>query len=62
MNLKKIRIKKGLSQNELAKITGIKQGYISALESGSRSPGVRILLKLSEALECTTDELIKDGE
>ena len=47
----KERIKKGLSQKELAKKIGTKQSAISRLESGTYNPSLSFLYKVSEALD-----------
>jgi len=47
----KERIKKGLSQKELAKKIGTKQSAISRLESGTYNPSLSFLHKVSEALD-----------
>lgn len=44
------RIKKGLTQMELAKRIGTKQSVISRLESGRANPSVAFLKKLAQAL------------
>lgn len=44
------RIKKGLTQVELAKKVGTKQSVISRLESGRANPSVAFLKKLAQAL------------
>lgn len=50
--IKDIRKRKGLSQQELATISGISQTYLSQLEKGDRqSPTIDVLHKISEALE-----------
>lgn len=46
-----IRIKKGLSQQDLAKITGIKQPIISRMENGTTNPRLDTVIKIAEALE-----------
>ncbi|KOM89544.1 helix-turn-helix transcriptional regulator [Clostridium botulinum] len=51
INLKEIRENKGISERQLSKITGISQGYISDLESGKKSPTVRMLYRIANALE-----------
>lgn len=57
-NLSGIRRAKGLSQLKLAKISGITRASIALLESGSSNPSLEILLKLSQALQVSLDELI----
>lgn len=51
-----------LSQTDLAKRAGLKPPSISQYESGSRSPSYEALLKLSNALNVTTDYLISGRE
>ncbi len=48
--LKQLRELQGLSQNELAEITGIPQSNISALESGAKQLGRDRALILAKAL------------
>jgi len=44
------RVKKGLTQEELAKKVGTKQSAIARLESGRANPSVSFLEKLASAL------------
>ncbi|MBI2040413.1 helix-turn-helix transcriptional regulator [Candidatus Microgenomates bacterium] len=44
------RIKKGVTQKELAQRIGTKQSVISRLESGRANPSVAFLKKLAQAL------------
>lgn len=46
----RLREDKGLSQRDLAKITGIKQPQIARIESGDYLPTVETLWKLADAL------------
>lgn len=45
------RIKKGVTQKELAEIMGTKQSAISRLESGSYNPTLSFINKISKALD-----------
>jgi ribosome-binding protein aMBF1 (putative translation factor) len=45
-----LREKRGLSQSELARRTGVNQAEISRIERGSGNPTERTLLKLANAL------------
>jgi transcriptional regulator with XRE-family HTH domain len=42
----------GLSQAELAELTGTTQSAIARLESGGRPPRLDTLLRITEALDC----------
>ena len=47
----------GLSQAELAELTGTTQSAIARLEAGGRPPRIDTLLRIAEALDC---ELVVD--
>ncbi len=57
--LKQIRTKKGLSQPELAEISGIEQSYLSKLENDKSLPSNDILRKLLIAFDITLPELME---
>lgn len=46
------RVQQGLSQRELAELTGTTQSAIARLERGGRPPRIDTLLRIAEALEC----------
>ena len=48
----------GLRQADLAEMTGVTQSYLSMLESGERTPGLKVLCRLAGALGCTAADLI----
>lgn len=49
--LKALRIWRGLTQSELAKRSGINQGYISEIETRTKTGTPEKLLKLAAALD-----------
>lgn len=60
--LKEIRKKRGISQAELARRTGIPQGVISYIECGrTKNPRVDTMQSIAQVLGCTVDELISGG-
>lgn len=59
MSLKQLRKLSGMSQAVLANKAGVAQSTISGYESGKRTPRIHEVIKLSNALEVSTDELIK---
>ncbi len=61
-NLKKIRISKGMTQEQLADACGVGQSVVSQWESGFCNPKVETLRKLATVLNCTIDELIGNEE
>jgi transcriptional regulator with XRE-family HTH domain len=56
-NLSQVRTARGLSQSDLAKSAGLMPSAIAHFESGRRLPSCENLLKLSNALEVSIDEL-----
>jgi len=58
--VKVLRARRGLSQIDLAKKSGVSQCTIGLLEGkGSRMPSVDTLIKLATALEVGEEELLK---
>lgn len=47
----KLREKRGYTQRELAKVTGIKQPQIARIERGGHMPSVETLWRLADALK-----------
>jgi len=46
-----VRLGKGLSQNELAKLSGLSQPVIARVESGRGNPSLRTLLTIAKTLD-----------
>lgn len=57
--LREVRLKRGLSQQELAELVGIPQPHVSAMESGVKFPNLLTVLRLAVALECKVTELVR---
>jgi transcriptional regulator with XRE-family HTH domain len=58
-NTKRIRLAKGLTQEELAELSGFSQQYISDLERGRRNPTVVSLYELAQALGVNYLEILQ---
>ena len=48
---------KKISQDKLAKLTGLDRTFISLIENGKRSPTLSTILKISSALDIAPSEL-----
>lgn len=57
-NLKIMRIKRNLTQKQLAEKVGVKYMTISYYEVGVRYPRRDILEKLAEALDCEIKDIV----
>ena len=55
----RLRIARGLTQAQLAELIGCPQQTINKWETGLRKPGMQSLIKLSRALGCSIDDLIR---
>jgi len=58
-NVGRIRREKGLTQEQLAEISGFSQQYISGLEQGRRNPTVVTLYELATVLGVSHMELLR---
>ena len=59
-NLKKLREKKGLSQDRLAKLADVANNTIIKIEQGENiNPTLETLKKVAKALDISVDELVK---
>ena len=54
--LKKLRVRKHITQKELAEMCGISQGTIGDIERGANASTVITLSKIAEALKLTKEE------
>jgi transcriptional regulator with XRE-family HTH domain len=61
-NVKRIRQEKGLTQEQLAELSGFSQQYISGLEQGRRNPTIVSLYELATALGVSHMELVRSVE
>lgn len=59
INLKQIRKKAHLTQEELANCVGVRRETISQLESGKGNPSLLTVLKVAKVLKVPVDELFK---
>jgi transcriptional regulator with XRE-family HTH domain len=53
-----LRLERGLPQVELARLLGVHQTNISAMERGTRALTIHQILKLSRVLKVSTDEIL----
>ncbi|TCO07350.1 DNA-binding XRE family transcriptional regulator [Camelimonas lactis] len=61
-NLRRLRVAKGVSQDDLALSAEIERAYVGYLERGKRNPTVVTLEKLSNALGIHISELFTEPE
>ena len=61
-NLKEIRDKQGLSQEELADIAGLHRTYVGSVERGERNISLDNMERLAGALKINIQDLLVDDQ
>jgi transcriptional regulator with XRE-family HTH domain len=59
-NIKQLRIQNNLSQQQIADLLKVNRSSISHWETGLNEPGVAIIVRLKQILNCTYEELLED--
>ena len=57
--LKIVRLKKGLTQEQLAELSGLHRTYIGSVERGERNITVKNLYKILLAMNCSLGDFFK---
>lgn len=60
-NVRRLRRRAGLTQEEFAELSGFTQQYLSGLERGERNPTIITIYELSQALGVSHLDLLKTG-
>jgi transcriptional regulator with XRE-family HTH domain len=58
MNLRKYRLAKHLTQEDLARKADLTSSYVARLEQGRHDPSLTIAQRLATALDVTLDKLL----
>lgn len=58
MTLENLIKAKGYSQTELAKMCNVTKGHISQIVHNKSNPSIKLLLKISEVLEVSPNDLL----
>ena len=61
MNIKNIRMSKGLTQDDLAKSVNVQRTTVTMWETNRSLPNIIMLKKIAEVLDCTVDDLLKEN-
>ena len=56
LNLRRLRVLRGISQDNLALEANVERSYVGYLERGSKNPTVVTLEKIADALSCDISE------
>ncbi|MBK9181769.1 MAG: helix-turn-helix transcriptional regulator [Ignavibacteria bacterium] len=58
-NIRRYRLKKGLTQEQLSQLSEVSEAYVSRLEAGKRNPTVNVLAKIAEILGVELEMLFR---
>jgi transcriptional regulator with XRE-family HTH domain len=58
--VRQIRLEQGLSQEQLALLSGLHRAYVGAIERGERNITFKNIEKVAEALKVPINELFKE--
>jgi len=61
-NLRAFRKEKGISQEELAYLSGLHRTYVGSVERGERNISIDNIERLAEALNIKITDLLYDGK
>ena len=61
-SLVRVRTRLGISQYQLAKISGISEEYLNKLENGKREPRAAMIIRLGRAMCIAPGELINETD
>jgi transcriptional regulator with XRE-family HTH domain len=59
-NMRKLRVRRGWSQEHLAEVSGLHRTYISGVERGVRNPTLSIIVQIAAALKVTPAVLLSE--
>ena len=57
--VKEQRLRRGLTQEELARSVGVSRQSINSIERGRYTPSLALALKFARVFDCPTDELFE---
>jgi len=58
--MKTLREKKGLTQGDIVRRTGLERSYVSRLEGNKiKYPRIKMICRIAQALEVSVDEFVK---
>lgn len=60
LNLRRVRVKRGISQDDLALEAGVERAYVGHLERGTRNPTILTLAKLALTLGIHPSEFFQE--
>lgn len=60
--IRRCRLAKGVSQEELAHRSAMDRSYMSSIERGGQNPGIVSIVRIARAMDLTMTELMAEAE
>ena len=60
--IREYRKKRRLSQEKLAEMVGVDRSNVAKWEAGVHKPRADMLILLAKVLQCSVDELLREGD
>jgi XRE family transcriptional regulator, regulator of sulfur utilization len=57
--VRELRMERGLSQEELAEVSGVHRTYVGAIERGEKNITIKMALKLCKALDINLEKFVE---
>ena len=58
-NINRLRMQRGLTQDDLAGLAEIDRRYVQRIEAGTANPGIDVICRVRDALRASWDELLR---
>lgn len=58
--IREARLKKKMTQDQLSEKVGVSLYYIGEIERGVKSPSLKMFISIAQALDVSTDSLLRD--
>ena len=58
--IREARLKKKMTQDQLSEKVGVSLYYIGEIERGAKSPSLKMFISIAQALDVSTDSLLRD--
>lgn len=59
-NIRYLRKKSGMNQDEMAEIFYVERQTISSWETGKREPGIEMMIRIADFFDVTIDQLVRE--
>lgn len=56
--IRRLRLKRGMTQEQLAEAAGVGVTHISHIETGNSIPSLQVLIDIINSLDCSADDLL----